>query len=94
METYSFDEAAYERLRQAGITWRSVLDVLHIPPRLRQPIGAVLRVAGQDRDGRWLLVILIEDEASDNAFQIVTARELHDQEAAGIARLLDEGSNR
>ncbi|MFG1925038.1 hypothetical protein [Cryptosporangium sp. NPDC048952] len=92
METYSFDEAAYDKLGISGITWQSVLDVLTVPPRIRQPIGAVLRVAGQDRDGRWLVVVLIE-EKQDDTYTVVTARELDDHEAAAIARLLDEGTD-
>jgi hypothetical protein len=85
-ETYRFDEAAYDAVSRAGIGWQSVLDVLRARPRVRQYIGAVLRVAAQDRHGRWVAVALIEED--DNAYLVVSARELDADEQVAVSKML------
>jgi hypothetical protein len=88
-EEYRFDESAYDALGYASISWQSVLDVLHTSGRtVRAHIGSVLRIAGRDRTGRLLAVALIEED--DDRYLVVAARELHENEAAMIARLIDE----
>lgn len=89
-ETYRFDEAAYDTLGRAGVGWQSVLDVLRARPRLRQHIGAVLRIAAPDRAGRWLGVVLIEE--GDDAYLVVAARELDEAERRAVRALLEGGS--
>lgn len=89
---YRFDEAAYDSLGRAGITWQSVLEVLHTSGRtVRMHVGAVLRVAGRDRTGRLLAVALIEE--SDDHYLVLAAREPHGDEAAMIARLIERNDD-
>jgi hypothetical protein len=94
-ESYRFDEASYERLAASGVGWRSVLEVLQARPRWRQHIGAVLRIAAPDRDGRWVGVALIEE--GDDQYLVISARELDAAEADMIRRQLtrtdQEGSS-
>jgi hypothetical protein len=91
-ETYRFDEAAYDTLGRAGVGWQSVLDVLHARPRLRQHIGSVLRIAAPDRTGRWLGVVLIEED--DDTYLVVAARELDNAERDTVQELLEGGGPR
>jgi hypothetical protein len=90
-ERYRFDEASYDAVTAAGLHWRDVQDVLHGKPRVREHIGAVLRVGAQDRRHRWIAVALIEDER-DNEFLVVSARLMDAAEIAGIERVFREGS--
>jgi len=61
-ERYRFDDRSYDTLAAAGIRWQDVLYVLRTSPRVRHHIGAVLRIAAQTADGRWLAVACIEDD--------------------------------
>lgn len=47
----------------------------------------MLRVAGRDESGRLLAVALVEE--SDDHYLVLAARELHGDEAATIARLIE-----
>ncbi|HEX5142509.1 MAG TPA: hypothetical protein VFW21_01430 [Mycobacterium sp.] len=53
---------------------------------MRRHIGAVLQVAGQDQDGRWLAVASIEQE--DDTYQVVGARWLDDDEVNSVSKML------
>jgi hypothetical protein len=88
-EIYWFDERAYDRLGRSGIGWQAALEVLHARTKLRHHIGAVLRVAAQTGDGRWIVVACIEDD--DDVYLVTGARELDEDEAAIVARLIAEG---
>ena len=63
-----------------------MLDVLHGRRRLRRHIGAFLQIAGQDREGRWLGVALIETQ--DDRYEVTSARYLDEDEIATITRVL------
>ncbi|MFD0522495.1 hypothetical protein [Paractinoplanes durhamensis] len=56
---------------------------------MRRHIGAVLNVAGRDRQGRWLAVALIElDPLRDDQYTVVGARYLDEAEIAAIEHML------
>ena len=59
-EIYAFTERTYANLAKAHVSPLSVMDVLYGRSRVRRHIGASLQVAGQDRDGTWLVVALVE----------------------------------
>jgi hypothetical protein len=90
-ERYRFDEASYDAIAGAGLHWTDVQDVLHGKPKVREHIGAVLRIAAQDRRHRWIAVSLIEEDV-DNEFLVVSARLLDAAEIAGIERAFREGT--
>ncbi|CAM3198491.1 hypothetical protein [Stackebrandtia soli] len=85
-ESYRFDDAAYDALGQAGVDWQSVTDVLYARRRVRQHLGAVLRIAAADRRGTWITVTLIED--GDDDYLVVSARVLDPDEAAMLSSLM------
>ncbi|WP_035854297.1 hypothetical protein [Cryptosporangium arvum] len=88
-ETYRFDERSYDALDAAGVGWQAALQVLRAPRRVRQHIGAVLRVASVTADGRWVAVVLIEEDPDQ--YLVVSARELQRDEARQIADVLERG---
>jgi hypothetical protein len=88
-ETYRFDERSYDALAAAGIGWQMALEVLRARPRLRHHIGAVLRIAAQANDGRWVAVALIEED--DDEYLVVSARELDAAEQQAVRHMI-EGS--
>ncbi len=88
-ETYRFDERSYDALDAAGVGWQAALQVLRAPRRVRQHIGAVLRVAAVTGDGRWVAVVLVEEDADQ--YLVVSARELQRDEARQIADVLERG---
>ncbi|GAA0232337.1 hypothetical protein [Cryptosporangium japonicum] len=88
-ETYRFDERSYDALDAAGVGWQAALQVLRAPRRVRQHIGAVLRVAAVTGDGRWVAVVLIEEDPDQ--YLVVSARELQRDEARQIADVLERG---
>jgi hypothetical protein len=90
-ERYRFDEASYDAITAAGLHWMDVQDVLYGKPRVLHHIGAVMRVMGQDRRDRWILVALIE-EAVDNEFLVVSARFMDAAEIAVVVRIFREGT--
>ncbi|HEX2143144.1 MAG TPA: hypothetical protein VHG10_01425 [Glycomyces sp.] len=90
-ERYRFDEASYDAIAAAGLHWTDVQDVLHGKPRVREHIGAVLRIGAEDRHHRWIAVSLIEDEV-DNEFLVVSARLMDAAEIAWIERIFREGT--
>ncbi|HWS37254.1 MAG TPA: hypothetical protein VN408_31555 [Actinoplanes sp.] len=54
-ENYEFDDDSYTALGAAGVAWQDAVFVLvESRPVVRRHIGAVLNVAGRDRQGRWL----------------------------------------
>ncbi|WP_232323638.1 hypothetical protein [Catenuloplanes japonicus] len=58
-------------------------------PVVRRHIGAVLSVAGRDRQGRWLAVALIElSPDRDDQYLVVGARYLDETEVASITRMM------
>jgi len=65
-----------------------VTDVLYGGWVVRRHIGAFLQVAGQDRDGTWLAVALIEDD--DDQYTVTSARQLDEDEIRAIARMRGE----
>jgi hypothetical protein len=89
-EFYVFADATYERLAAAGITPLAVLNVLYGKATVRRHIGAVLQVAGRDRDGRWLVVALIEDR--DDHYTVTGARRLDADEIEAILKMRGERS--
>jgi hypothetical protein len=90
-EGIRFGDASYSALGKAGISWQVVQEVLRTHPQVRQHIRAVLRVAAPVRDGRWIVVALIEE--ADDEYLVVSARELGDTEVAAIQKMI-EGGNR
>ena len=86
-EIFRFDERSYDSLAAAGIGWQVVLEVLRARPRVRQHIGAVLRVAAQTADGRWLVVACIEE--ADDEYLVVSARELDEAEIAAVQAMIE-----
>jgi hypothetical protein len=66
------------------------VSALHVlsRPVVRRHIGAVLTIAGQDRDGAWLTVALIEEE--DDQYTVAGARHLGEDEIANIRRMRGE----
>ncbi|MGH3661046.1 MAG: hypothetical protein ACRDT8_26895 [Micromonosporaceae bacterium] len=56
---------------------------------MRRHIGASLQVAGQNRDGEWLAVALIEGD--DDAYTVISARWLDNGEVAAVARMRGDG---
>jgi len=83
---FSFTPETWGRLDLAGITVMSVLHVLYHSRAVRRHIGAVLQLAGQDQDGRWLAVAAIELE--DDNYQVVGARWLDDNEVTSVNKML------
>lgn len=90
-ERYRFDEDAYAALGRAGIGWQVAQEVLGADRTVRRHVGAVLHVAARTADGRWVGVALIEE--ADDAYLVVGARELDEDEARTIARILQEGGS-
>ena len=86
-ERYRYNEASYDALNRAGVGWVAAHDVLYGERKVRRHLGSGLNIAGQARDGRWISVTLIEEEADDE-YLVVGARELDPAEAATVARLL------
>jgi hypothetical protein len=89
-ETYRFDERSYDALAAAGIGWQVALEALRVRPRLRQHIGAVLRIAAQVNDGRWIAVALIEE--GDDEYLVVSARELDTDEWRAVRLMIEGGT--
>jgi hypothetical protein len=89
-EVYRFDERTYEALRAAGIDWLTVLQVLRARPRVRQHIGAVLRIAARSAEGQWIAVALIEE--SDDEYLVVSARRLDVGEVEAVTRMIEGGT--
>jgi len=89
-EDYEFNDDSYTALGAAGVAWQDAVFVLrHSRPVVRRHIGAVLNVAGMDRQGRWLAVALIElDPDRDDQYTVAGARYLDDAEVASIMRML------
>lgn len=87
-ETYRFNDASYDRLNAAGISWRHVLHVLNNPARVRRHIGSVLHIAGLTPDETPIVVALIEED--DDQYLIVGARALDEDEAAAF-RIMRKG---
>jgi hypothetical protein len=86
-ESFRFDDSSYDALGKAGVTWQTVQEALRTHPRVRHHIGAVLRVAARVRDGRWIVVALIEE--ADDEYLVVSARELDDTEVAAVSRMIE-----
>ena len=86
-ETYRFDERSYDALDAAGVGWQAALQVLRAPRRVRQHIGSVLRVAAVTREGRWVAVVLIEEDPDQ--YLVIAARELDGDEERLVATVLD-----
>jgi hypothetical protein len=90
VEVYRFDDDAYRTLGAAGIRWQDAVHVLHeARPRVRHHMGAVLRVAAEMPDGRWLAIALIEE--GDDEYLVVGGRWLDDDEAATLSKITERG---
>ncbi|GAB7046712.1 hypothetical protein [Catenuloplanes indicus] len=89
-ESYEFSDDSYTALGAAGVAWQDAVFVLRQSrPVVRRHIGAVLQVAGADRQGRWLAVALIEiTPEHDDQYTVVGGRYLDDLEVASIMRML------
>lgn len=73
-----------------GVRWQAVTHVLrYAHPRVRHHIGALLRIAGYDRDGGLLAVTLIEE--ADDQYLVVSARYLEGAEREAVDKLLSGG---
>ena len=72
------------------MAWQDAVFVLRQSRAVvRRHIGAVLTVAGRDRQGRWLAVAMIElDPHRDDQYTVAGARYLDDAEIASIERML------
>jgi hypothetical protein len=89
-ETYRWSEDTYDQLHAAGIAWQAAMYVLHdAHPHVRRHLGAVLYVSAPDRDGRWLMVVLIEE--ADDAYLVVGARYLDADEVEAAVRIIRGG---
>ena len=66
------------------------MPALHVlsHPVVRRHIGAVLTVAGQDRDGAWLTVALLKEE--DDQYTVIEARYLREDGITNIRRMRGE----
>jgi hypothetical protein len=84
-EVYAFAERTYANLAKAHVSPLSVMDVLYGGFRVRRHIGASLQIAGQDRDGSWLAVALVEGD--DDEYTVTGARYLADDEIAVMVRM-------
>ena len=89
-DRYIWDEHSYDTVAANGLGWQAVQEILlYTTPRVRSHIGALLRVAAPDRDGRWIVVTCIEEQ--DNEYLVVSARFLEPDEAADAARMIEGG---
>ncbi|XVU21587.1 hypothetical protein ACQPZJ_30480 [Actinoplanes sp. CA-054009] len=89
-EDYEFGDDSYTALGAAGVAWPDAVFVLRQSrPVVRRHIGAVLNIAGRDRQGRWLAVALVEiaPQRADQ-YTVAGARYLDDVEVAAIERML------
>ncbi|SNY64853.1 hypothetical protein [Paractinoplanes atraurantiacus] len=89
-EDYQFDDDSYTALGAAGVAWQDAVFLLRQSrPVVRRHLGAVLNIAGRDRQGRWLAVALIEvaPQRADQ-YTVAGARYLDDVEVAAIERML------
>ncbi|KAB1943178.1 hypothetical protein F8271_10440 [Micromonospora sp. ALFpr18c] len=83
-----FGYESYEALDRAGVRWQEALHVLNVArPRLVRHVGAVLHVVGAVPDGRLLAVSLIEE--TDDAYVVVGARWLDEDEAEPVRKLME-----
>jgi hypothetical protein len=81
-----FDERSYDALDASGVGWQVVLEVLRARPRLRQHIGAVLRIAASQRrpvDRRSA------DRGDDDEYLVVSARELDAAEQQAVRNMIE-----
>lgn len=83
---YYFSPDAWERLAAAGVPVVAVLHVLYRTRTVRRHIGSVLQVAGQNQDGTWLTVALIE--GTEDTYTVVGARWLDEAEIAAVRKML------
>lgn len=92
---HRFNEDSYDRLREAGVTWQTVQQVMRAHPAIRRHTGAVLQVAAPLKDWAtgeetWVLVVLIEEQ--DDEYLVVSARQLHGVEAESARKMLEGGA--
>lgn len=87
---YRFDDDVFQRLGAAGLSWQDAIDVLQARPRYQRHVGAVLYIGGTDRRGRWIGLVLIEEQ--DDTYLVVSGRLLDNDEAGTIKRLLEGGA--
>jgi hypothetical protein len=88
-ERYVWDERSYDAVAGAGLGWQLVQQILRTRPRIRNHIGAVLRVVAQADDGQWIAVVLIEER--DDEYLVVSARRLEPDEAAAARQMIERG---
>ncbi|MCZ7478913.1 hypothetical protein [Micromonospora sp. WMMC273] len=86
-DVYIWDDDSYAALAAAAIDWLDVQYVLyHSRPCVRGHLGAVLRVTAPARDGRPLLVALIED--APDRYRVVGARWLDPAERTAWEQMM------
>ncbi len=89
-EEYRWDDESYKALAANKVTWQDVVYVLrYAHPKIRQHIGAILRIIGRGRDAQLLAVTLIEE--GDDQYLVVTARHLTGAEITSAEALLNRG---
>jgi len=86
-EFYVWDEASYDAVAAAGLSWQLVQQILRTRPRIRTHVGAVLRILAQAPDGRWIVVALIEQ--TDDEYLVVAARPLDADETDAAQRMIE-----
>jgi len=75
-ENNEFNDDCYTALAVAGVAWQDAVFVLRQSrPVVRRHIGAVLNVAGRDRQGRWLAVASIELDPQRDDQRTVAGRD-------------------
>ncbi|MFB9693507.1 hypothetical protein [Actinoplanes digitatis] len=87
-EVYVFTDETYDNLVAAEVSPLSVIEVIHAHGVVRRHIGPAMQIAGQDRNGTWLVVALIED--GDDAYTVASARHLDDVEIEAITQIKGE----
>ena len=84
-DRYSFTEQSYQRLAWAGVSPLAVAEVLYGEGVVRRHIGSSLQVFGEDSEGSWLVVALVE--TNDDDYEVTGARYLDEDEIAAIKNL-------
>jgi hypothetical protein len=78
---YNFTRAGLRNVEQRGITPVEVWEVIESGQRLFTPVGGTQKVIyGRTAHGRYLAVLVEEDEFEDDVWDVLAARELSDRE--------------
>lgn len=86
-EEYRWDDDSYTAIAANQVAWQDVSYILrHAHPKIRQHVGAVLRITAAAPDQRILAVTLIEE--ADDHYLVVAARHLTGDELTYAEALL------